>query len=222
MTRGRLAAAALLGLLLATPASAGDPLAPLPLLQGYSPPPIDPRFQGATGELAMRLLAAHNRERLMVGHPALVWDPYLAASAATYGPTLASLRQLVHSPRETRPGQRENLAMAWHGTMTPEQLVGLWSNEKRMLQPGSSGPNCPQQFGCLRFPAVSATGRWEDVAHYTQMVWPTTTRVGCAIFSADWDYLICRYSPPGNIDGKPVFANPAPAIVATTAARTGN
>jgi hypothetical protein len=38
------------------------------------------------------------------------------------------------------------------------------------------------------------------------MVWRTTTRVGCAIFVADWDYLICRYSPPGNIDGKPVFA----------------
>ncbi len=208
MTKGRIAIA-LLGLLLATPASAGDPLAPLPVPQGYAPPPIDPRFQGATGELAMRLLAAHNSERVMVGHPALVWDPYLAASAASYGPALASLRRLVHSPRETRPGQRENLAMAWHGTMTPEQLVGMWSNEKRMLQPGI-------------FPAVSATGRWEDVAHYTQMVWPTTTRVGCAIFSADWDYLICRYSPPGNIDGKPVFANSAPAIVATTAARTGN
>lgn len=208
MTRGRLAAA-LLGLLLATPASAGDPLAPLPLPQGYSPPPIDPRFQGATGELAVRLLAAHNRERLMVGHAALAWDPYLAASAAAYGPTLASLHRLVHSPREIRPGQRENLAMAWHGTMTPEQLVGLWSNEKRMMQPGL-------------FPAVSTTGRWADVAHYTQMVWPTTTRVGCAIFSADWDYLICRYSPPGNIDGKPVFANAAPAIVAATAARTGN
>jgi len=39
------------------------------------------------------------------------------------------------------------------------------------------------------------------------MVWPTTTRVGCAIFAADWDYLICRYSPPGNLDGKPVFAS---------------
>jgi hypothetical protein len=38
------------------------------------------------------------------------------------------------------------------------------------------------------------------------MVWPTTTRVGCAVHSTDHDYLICRYSPPGNIDGKPVFA----------------
>jgi hypothetical protein len=126
----------------------------------------------------------------------LAWDADLAASAASYGPALASLHRLVHSPRETRPGQRENLAMAWHGTLSPEQFVDLWSREKRMLQPGL-------------FPAVSRTGQWEDVAHYTQMVWPTTTRVGCAIFSADWDYLICRYSPPGNKDGKPMFVSAA-------------
>jgi hypothetical protein len=81
-----------------------------------------------------------------------------------------------------------------------------------MLQPGDPGLGCPQQYGCIHFPAASRTGRWEDIAHYTQMVWPTTTRVGCAIFAADWDYLICRYSPPGNIDGKPLFA--AAAIAA--------
>jgi hypothetical protein len=198
-------AAALVTLALASPANAGDPLAPLPPSAG--PALTDPRLPGATGELAARLLAAHNRERALVGHAPLIWDPYLAASAASYGPTLASLHQLVHSPRETRPGQRENLARAWHGTLSPDQLVDLWSREKRMLQPGL-------------FPAVSRTGQWEDVAHYTQMVWPTTTRVGCAIFAADWDYLICRYSPPGNIDGKPVFAS-APVQLAQASARTG-
>jgi hypothetical protein len=52
---------------------------------------------------------------------------------------------------------------------------------------------------------VSRTGKWEDIDHYTQMVWPTTTHVGCAIFAADWGYLICRYSQPGNKDGKPIF-----------------
>ena len=156
---------------------------------------------GATGELAARLLAAHNVERAAVGHAPLAWDPSLAASAAAYGPVLERLGRLVHSPREGRPGQRENLAMAWRGTMSPEQLVGMWSAEKEDLQPGL-------------FPYVSRTGYWKDVAHYTQMVWPTTTRVGCAIHRADWDYLICRYSPPGNIDGKPVF-DP----VATLAAR---
>jgi hypothetical protein len=152
------------------------------------------RLQGATGELAERLLAAHNIQRAAVGAPPLQWDATLAEHAASYGPVLASLRRLIHSPRAGRPGERENLAMAWHGTMSPEQLVGMWSNERQLLEPGS-----------YLFPGVSATGRWEDIAHYTQMVWPTTTHVGCAIYSADWDYLICRYSPPGNKDGKPIF-----------------
>jgi hypothetical protein len=163
---------------------------------GASAAPAQPlQPQGATGQLAQRILAAHNRERAMVGSPPLQWDAQLAAHAASYGPVLASLRRLVHSPREGRPGERENLVMAWHGTLSPEGMVDLWSREKRMLRPGS-----------YRFPAVSRTGEWEDVAHYTQMVWPTTTRVGCAIYAADWDYLICRYSPPGNIDGKPIYA----------------
>jgi hypothetical protein len=153
-------------------------------------------LEGATGTLAERLLEAHNRERALVGAAPLQWDSELAAHAASYGPTLAGLRRLVHSPREGRPRERENLAMAWHGTLTPEQMVDLWSREKGLLQPGS-----------YRFPAVSRTGEWEDIAHYTQMVWPTTTRVGCAIFAADWDYLICRYSPPGNIDGKPIYVS---------------
>ena len=100
---------------------------------------------GATGEQAARLLAAQNRERELVGAPPLQWDPELAAHAASYGPVLASLGQLIHSPREGRPGERENLMKAWHGTMSPEQMVDLWSREKLQLQPGI-------------FPAVSRTG----------------------------------------------------------------
>jgi hypothetical protein len=165
-------------------------------LMAARPAVAQPALVGASGELAARLLAAHNRERALVGAQPLLWDPELAAHAASYGPTLAAIRHLVHSPRAGRPGERENLAMAWHGTLGPEQLVDMWSREKQQLAPGI-------------FPAVSRTGQWEDVAHYTQMVWPTTTRVGCAIFTADWDYLICRYSPPGNIDGKPVFITAA-------------
>jgi len=170
------------------------------------------QWQGAAGDIARRLLDAHNRERAMVGAQPLQWDADLAAHAASYGPALASLRRLVHSPRESRPGERENLAMAAHATLTPEQLVELWAREKNELQPGALGLGCPTKFGCMTFPAASRTGRWEDVAHYTQMVWPTTTRIGCAIFAADWDYLICRYSPPGNIDGKPLFAAAAAPV----------
>lgn len=136
-----------------------------------------------------RILEAHNRERLLAGVPPLQWDTDLSVSAASYGPALASIGRLQHSPKEGRPGQRENLWMGTRGAFSPEQMVGTWAAEKRYYRPGI-------------FPAVSSTGNWIDVAHFTTMVWPSTTRVGCALFSSGgWDYLICRYSPPGNIDG---------------------
>jgi hypothetical protein len=219
MIRTRLAVV-VLALALASPAGAGERVAAGSAPQAGAQT-LNPLLPGARGELALRLLAAHNRERALVGHAPLRWDPDLAAAAASYGPVLASLNQLVHSPRETRAGQSENLARAWHGTLSPEQLVDLWSREKLLLQPGSPGPECPRAFGCVRFPEVSNTGRWEDVGHYTQMVWSTTTRVGCAIFSADWDYLICRYSPKGNVDGKLVFA-PAPVQMAQAGSPAGH
>jgi hypothetical protein len=71
-------------------------------------------------------------------------------------------------------------------------MVGGWGSEKRFFVRGA-------------FPNNSRTGNWFDVGHYTQIVWPTTTRVGCAVASNGRnDYLVCRYSPAGNIDGRVV------------------
>ena len=135
-----------------------------------------------------RLLAVHNAERARVRVAPLEWDPQLAASAARYGPMLASLGRLQHSPRAIRPGQRENLWMGTRGFFSPEQMVGAWLDERRHFRPGI-------------YPEVSKTGNWSDVSHYTQLIWKGTTPVGCAINStARYDYLICRNSPPGNID----------------------
>ncbi|MEO8548210.1 MAG: CAP domain-containing protein [Sphingomicrobium sp.] len=140
-------------------------------------------------DTAARLLAMHNNERAQLNIPPLMWDPQLAVAAASYGPALVSLGYLRHSPRTDRPGQRENLWMGTRGAFSPEQMVASWIAEKREFRPGL-------------FPNVSSTGNWEDVAHYTQVISKSTTRVGCAIQPAgQWDFLICRYSPPGNIDG---------------------
>ncbi len=79
--------------------------------------------------------------------------------------------------------------MGTRGAYSPEQMIAHWASERSLYRPG-------------KFPAVSATGRWSDVAHYTQMTWPSTTHVGCAIHRArDWDFLVCRYSPRGNVIG---------------------
>ena len=144
-------------------------------------------------DLERRLLALHNRERAAVGTPPLTWDAGLAAAAAAYGPELARRGRLAHSPPEARPGQGENLWMGTRGAYSPEEMVGSWVEEKRLFRPGV-------------FPDVSTSGHWSDVAHFTQMIWRSTTRLGCALHrSARADFLICRYAPPGNVVGQRVL-----------------
>lgn len=139
-----------------------------------------------------RLLALHNSERAAAGTPPLVWDAALARAAAAYAPELARLGRLAHSSREARPGQGENLWMGSRGAFSLEEMVGSWAAEKSLFRPGL-------------FPDVSASGRWDDVAHYTQMIWRGTTRLGCAVHRTErWDFLVCRYAPAGNVVGQRV------------------
>ena len=146
----------------------------------------------AQPNLPTRLLTAHNAERARLRLPLLQWDSALAASAAAYVPTLARLGRLQHSPPSARPGQGENLWMGTRGAYAPEQMVGHWLAGRADFRPGV-------------FPNVSRSGNWAGVGHYTQIIWPTTLRVGCAIHSSrSWDFLVCRYSPPGNFIGRRV------------------
>jgi cysteine-rich secretory family protein len=139
-----------------------------------------------------RLVAAHNVERAMARVPPLSWDASLAAQAWSYARLLAATGTFRHSDRRSRGGTGENLWMGSRGAYSIEQMVSGWTSERRMFVPGT-------------FPFVSRTRSWEDVGHYTQMIWPTTTRVGCAVASARGnDVLVCRYGPAGNVDGRPV------------------
>ena len=139
-----------------------------------------------------RILAAHNPERARAGVPPLVWDNALGTAAANYATQMAMSGRFAHSDRSLRRGTGENLWMGTRGAFSVETMVGGWASEKRFFTPGV-------------FPNNSRTGNWEDVGHYTQMIWPTTTRVGCALASTQRiDYLVCRYAGAGNIDGRPV------------------
>jgi hypothetical protein len=139
-----------------------------------------------------RVLAAHNAERARAGASPLVWDNDLGSAAAAYARQMALSGRFEHSDRSQRRGTGENLWMGTHGAFSIEAMVGGWASEKGWFRPGT-------------FPNVSSTGNWEDVGHYTQMIWPTTTRVGCALASTvRIDYLVCRYAGAGNIDERPV------------------
>jgi hypothetical protein len=137
-----------------------------------------------------KVLAAHNAERARMGMPPLAWDPQLGTAAAVYARQMAFTGLFKHSDRQARRGIGENLWMGSRGAFSVEAMVGGWSSEKRYFTRGV-------------FPNNSNTGNWADVGHYTQMIWPTTQRVGCAVASTPRiDYLVCRYSPAGNIDGR--------------------
>jgi hypothetical protein len=137
-----------------------------------------------------RILAAHNAVRAGVGVAPLMWDNELGNGAAAYAQQLALTNVFQHSDRKARPGIGENLWMGTHGAYSVETMVGAWASERRFFVSGM-------------FPNNSTTGNWVDVGHYTQMIWPTTQRVGCALASnGRTDYLVCRYSGKGNIDGR--------------------
>jgi hypothetical protein len=141
-------------------------------------------------EFPARIVAAHNLERARVGMPPLIWDAALGNAAATYAAQMAITGMFQHSDRSARRGTGENLWMGTHNAFSVEAMVGGWASEKRFFVPGI-------------FPNNSSSGNWEDVGHYTQMIWPTTDRVGCAIASTPRiDYLVCRYATAGNIDGR--------------------
>ena len=138
-----------------------------------------------------RLLAAHNRERAVVGAPTLHWDPQLAAGAKDWANHLATENRFEHSPDE--PGVEPKGENLWAGSVDrfqPETMVGLWVAEKSDYRPGV-------------FPDNSRSGAVERVSHYTQLIWVRTNKVGCALARGQKeDFLVCRYSQPGNVIGQ--------------------
>jgi hypothetical protein len=124
-----------------------------------------------------------------VNTPALQWDSNLATGAQGWADNLASTHQFQHSDPSARQGLGENIAQAKAGSRTAAQLADLWgTEEKPYFKPGI-------------FSNVT-TDPSKTVGHYTQMIWRTTTKVGCGLASDGTnDYLVCRYSPQGNMSG---------------------
>lgn len=140
-------------------------------------------------ELVARLLDEHNRERARLGIAPLRWSAKLELAARDWGEVLASRDRLEHASYAGRGGAGENLWMGTAGHYDPESMVDAFVAEGNVFRPG-------------QFPDVSETGRWQDVGHYTQLIWPGTQEVGCALANnARNDFLVCRYWPAGNTVG---------------------
>jgi uncharacterized protein YkwD len=132
----------------------------------------------------------HNKVRAGIPVPPLTWDPNLAASAAAY----ATECMFEHSGTK---GVGENLAAyAPPGDQKADAPVDDWAGEAADYDYASN--SCDPGKVC---------------GHYTQLVWKSSQRVGCAVqtcsqnspFGAkfpNWDLWVCQYSPPGNFVGQ--------------------
>ena len=148
--------------------------------------------QDRVNSFGARLLAAHNAERGRTGAPPLRWSSALAKEADSWAEALARKGRLEHASADVRHGMGENLWMGSAGYFSAEDMIGGFVAERDKFRPGI-------------FPQVSRTGNWADVGHYTQLIWPGTQEVGCAVAKGQGnDVLVCRYAPAGNIYGEKI------------------
>ncbi len=170
-------------------------LALVPILAPAQPSTAHDEWSGVAaprGQDALRadIAAVHDTARRSYGAAPVAWNDQLAADAMAWARVLAQSGTFGHDPQSDRMVREgENLSMGTRDAYSYAELAAFWSNERVDFERGV-------------FPAVSRSGDWHRVGHYTQMVWPGTRQVGCAMASnATDDFLVCRYLPAGNVIG---------------------
>jgi hypothetical protein len=153
--------------------------------------PTPPRDAGL---LQRAMLEVHNRARGDLGLAPLAWSPALASAAAVHAQELARSGRLFHARQPADAAwQGENLFAGTRGGYDYGEMAHYWLAERRNFRNGPS-------------PRFSRTGRWQDAAHYAQIVWRDTTEVGCAMEQGQaQDFLVCRYSPGGEVAGRRAY-----------------
>ncbi len=144
------------------------------------------------------IVAAHNKWRAEVGVGKLNYSTGLEASAQAWADALKKTNhcQMRHSAPDGKYG--ENLfwasAIKWSDGrrelqhVNADEPVNGWASEKAYYDYASN--SCESGKVC---------------GHYTQVVWKTSTKVGCAYAACDDSHdqvWVCQYEPAGNVVGR--------------------
>jgi uncharacterized protein YkwD len=160
---------------------------------------------GDAGAAEQAWLAPMNAARTAVGESALHWDSIAAGVAQAW----AAQCNYEHNPDASSQyaaaggtgGLGENLA-AGAPTLSVSGAVAAWLGEQQSYDH-----------------ATNTCAAGEVCGHYTQIVWSTTTAVGCAQQSCTtgspfggggsigpaWQISVCDFNPPGNYIGEPPY-----------------
>jgi uncharacterized protein YkwD len=135
---------------------------------------------GHDATLAAEMLAEHNRVRTRAGVPELAWSEDLARAAQAWADTLIAEQRFEHQPNGK---YGENLYRVTGRRVRPQRVVATWASEAADFDREAN--RCQSVCG-----------------HYTQIVWRTTTEVGCAVArGGSREVWVCEYAPPGNYRG---------------------
>ncbi|HEY6724219.1 MAG TPA: CAP domain-containing protein [Polyangiaceae bacterium] len=155
-------------------------------------------------------VAAHNEARADVDVfpplPELVWSDDLAEMAQDWANTLVdetNCGNIFHRPNGM---YGENIALqgsfgGGSASFTGPDAVAGWVAEIDCYTYGTIGQTEQCDPGCIADLNSSGCG------HYTQVVWDSTTAVGCGYGTCQDDtftieVIVCNYDPPGNYIGE--------------------
>ncbi|XP_010943935.1 pathogenesis-related protein PRB1-2 [Elaeis guineensis] len=128
-------------------------------------------------------LGSHNAARAAVRVPRMSWNQTLASYSQRYA------SQHVRDCRPIPPSGPYgwNIYIGTRGRDTPSAAVASWMSEKQYYR-------CPSN--------TCAAGR--TCSHYTQVVWSTSTQLGCARMRCNNGnyFIMCSYYRRGNQRGQ--------------------
>ncbi|WCJ42401.1 Pathogenesis-related protein 1 [Euphorbia peplus] len=133
---------------------------------------------------ASQFLGPQNAARATLRMRPLKWDSRLAKYAHSY----ASQRRYDCELRHSNGPFGENIFWGSGSGWSPAQAAATWISERKWYNYWSN----------------SCSGK-EECGHYTQIVWKSTSRVGCAKVTCSGGrgvFMICNYDPPGNFIGE--------------------
>src|SRR5664279_1780206 len=156
-----------------------------PVLAASGQSTIDNTGSNLSKEDAQAVLDLHNKIRADLGIPPLTWSTDVAAFAQQWADSLANFNDCNIKHHSNELGYGENI----FGGSSAEMFKGIdaanaWLQEKEKYTYSRLGE-----------------GNWFETAHYTQMIWKTTTEVGLGIATCPSGGVVVvgNYNPAGNI-----------------------
>ena len=136
------------------------------------------------------MLERHNYWRAKWKLPALKWSTEMQKLAQGWADELAK----KGCKMEHRPNNKAGENIYWSSGIksTTQMVTDAWANEKDFYD----------------FAKMECKQEWWKCGHFTQLVWSSTTQVGCGMAKCgEQEIWVCNYNPPGNWVGQKPFEN---------------